>query len=151
MPAPGVRRYRLLAVAALAFPTVGWADGASGSFSVSVTLPPIAAGLQAQSEGAVGLNSLDQPGQGLMVRSPDQIAPGDQGQLQVFTLQGRSVTVRVADGGPAGAPSTLASVQPGPTVPMNGMDRTTFIIQQARPVEPQDGNANVVSVVVSSL
>jgi hypothetical protein len=143
---------RLLALALGLAPTAALAGGTSDSFSISVTLPPIAAALQAQAQGAVGLSTLDQPGGGLMVRAPDALAQGTPGTLDVFTLKGAVVSVRVADGGPSGAPSALASVTPVATTPLNGMDRNTFSIAPASgALDPQDPNANVVSLVVSSL
>ena len=141
----------LVAMVLVAAPSVAMAAGASGSFTITVTIPPIAAGIQAVNAGAVGLSTLDQPGGGLLVSTPDQVRPGSSSKFDVFSLNGTAVTARVADGGPSGAPSNLATVKPVGTTQLNGMVHTSFTVVPAGALEGQDRAAPVISLVVSSL
>jgi hypothetical protein len=128
-------RSLILAVTLVALPSAAVA-ATSGSFTITVIIPPFAAGIEATKAGAVGLSTLDQPGGGLLVSTPDQVAQGAKGTVDVFSRDGTSVTLRVADGGPSGAPSNLASVDQGEAVPFNGMTRTSFTVVPATPVAP---------------
>src|ERR1700742_3192295 len=98
MPNMSANRAACLAALALVAPTVAEAaSGHSDSFSITVVIPPLGAGVQAASEGAVGLDTLDQPGGGLLISAPDQVPQGGEGKIQVFSLAGGAVTARVGD------------------------------------------------------
>jgi hypothetical protein len=137
----------LIAIALVASPSVAAAAGTglgnsrSESFDIDITIPPFAAGIAAAAEGAVGLSSLDTPGGGLLVKSPDVVAAGSQGQISVFSRTGAPVTAFVKSG------RSHASITAGQTSPFKGMDRTTFVVA---PTGGQSG-ASTVSVVVGAV
>ena len=143
-------RTLLLALAVGSVPCFA-AAATSGSFSITVTIPPIAAGLQAVSQGAVGLSTLDQPGGGLLVATPDQVSQGSSGKFEVFGLDGTPVTARVADSGPAGTPSKLATVSQTATTQLNGMVQTSFSVTPSGAIGTPSPEEPVISVVVSTL
>jgi hypothetical protein len=140
-----------VAVAILALPAMAAAQSRSESIDIDITIPPFAAGLAAASEGAVGFSTFDQPGGGLLVKSPDTISTGSNGDVSVFSQSTTIVTARVGSG-PDATPTSLASITNSQTTPFKGMQRTNFT------VTPNAGGSNgagqgppVVSVVVSAL
>jgi hypothetical protein len=135
----------LIAIALLVAPSVAAAaavgNSRSESFDIDITIPPFAAGIAAAAEGAVGLSSLDTPGGGLLVKTPDVVSAGSQGQISVFSLAGAPITAFVKSG------RSRASITAGQTSPFKGMNRTTFVVA---PTGGQPG-ASTVSVVVGAV
>jgi len=140
-----------LAGLALALAPMVASAESSGSFSITVTIPPFAAGFQAASEGAVGLSTLDQPGGGLLISAPSEVQIGDSSDVKVFSQNGSPVSMRVAGSDPTATPSNLASVSGGAATPFNGMTKTTFTVAPSAAAAASTQVEPVVSLVVSSI
>lgn len=72
----------------------------SGTVTITVEIPPFAAGLAAQAEGAVGLWTMIDNQSTLMVKLPDTVS-SDDGDVQaaIFTAVSTPFSVSVADMG----------------------------------------------------
>lgn len=102
----------------------GAADSeSSAAVRITLTIPPFAAGLAAQAEGAVGLWTMNGSKVPLMVKLPDAIGQGDS-EAAIFTTGG--TPVRIASSSPA------VSVAPQTRVTNNGLVRHGFALRYDR-------------------
>ena len=82
------------------------------SFSVQVTIPPIAESLRAAKAGAVGLWTIEGRNSGLMINLSDHVAPDANASLVIFNRQGTTAqTVHLLN-----APGHLAPSVTKPSV-----------------------------------
>jgi hypothetical protein len=96
----------------------------TGSVTITVNIPPFAAGLAAQAEGAVGLWTMTDDQSTLMVKIPDSFASGEnQVEAAIFTAAGTPFSLSVTNPGIEVAP---AQVQIS-----NGLVRRGFTLRNA--------------------
>lgn len=91
----------------------------SGSITVRVEVPPIAAALQAQAEGAVGISSVSDAKSAVMVNLPSEISTREGGNAAIY--YGSDIPVIFAPA--AGSALILTSSR---SSRMNGMIRESF-------------------------
>jgi hypothetical protein len=100
---------------AQASPEVG--TQSTGSVSIRVVIPPFAAALRAQSEGAVGLWTIANTS-GLMIQLPDQIEANGKVDAAIYRSRDVQFTVSVK--------SPMVELKPKTAEVLNGLTRESF-------------------------
>jgi hypothetical protein len=117
----------------------------SGSITIRVVIPPIAAALQAQAEGAVGIWTVEDGKSALMINLPSSVDGKQNATAMVYHGSDMPIAI-VAD---ANSMVTLTSMRP---TRLNGLTRESFSIAEARGARGNEraGNRNG-TLVVSAL
>lgn len=104
----------------------------SGTVTITVEIPPFAAGLAAQAEGAVGLWTMVDNQSTLMIKLPDSISRGGADvEAAVFTPASAPFSVSVLNAGMKVAPQQTRS--------SNGLIRHGFTLRHAEIAALADG------------
>lgn len=98
----------------------------TGSVTITVNIPPFAAGLAAQGEGAVGLWTVSTDSSALMLKIPDRLTSNEAAEAAIFTSGNTLFDVAVD------APSRVEIVRTGMRVD-NGL------VRQALSLRPLEG------------
>lgn len=116
-------RTALIAIAGALVPIGGAAaqTSSSGTATITVVVPPIAAAIEAAQAGAAGLWTLSEGAETFMVRLPGELNAGGEAELSLYHVPGLVMTVTPAR---AGAPAPRREE----TVDLNGLRRETFAI-----------------------
>lgn len=117
----------------------------SGSVTIRVVIPPIAAALQAQAEGAVGIWTVEDEKSALMINLPSSVDGKQNAAAMVY--HGSDMPIAIA--ADANSAVTLTSARP---TRLNGLTRESFLITEARGARGngRTGNRNG-TLVVSAL
>lgn len=133
-----------LAAASLAA-TPGHA-GQSGSMTVTVIIPPVAAARQALAEGALGLWTVDRPAGGLLLAARDGNADQDA-ELVVYRSERNMLEPVFAD--PQAAAEMGAQLKINPWTRLNGLQRASYSVAMAPSDAPAPAMTSVVIVLRS--
>lgn len=117
-----------LTIASLAATSSNAAD--SGSMTITVIIPPVAAARQAIAEGAVGLWTVDRPAGGLLLASRDGNADQDA-ELVVYRSERNMLEPAFAD--PQAAAAMGAQLTINAWTPLNGLQRAAYSVAMAQP------------------
>ncbi|HUD92113.1 hypothetical protein [Sphingobium sp.] len=91
----------------------------SGSITIRVEIPPIAAALQAQAEGAVGIASVSDAKSAVMISLPSEISSSEGGRAAIYTGSDMPVTFMPATG-------SALDLSPSQSTRLNGMVKKAF-------------------------
>lgn len=113
-----------LAIALSTAPAQAADAQSTGSVTITVNIPPFAAGLAAQAEGAVGLWTMTDDQSTLMVKLPESL-PGSESQVEaaIFTPSSAPFSVSVTNPGMEVAPLQIKAT--------NGLVRHGFTLRHA--------------------
>jgi hypothetical protein len=114
----------------------------TGTVTITVNIPPFAAGLAAQGEGAVGLWTVSTDSSALMLKIPDRLTSNEAAEAAIFTNGNTLFDVAVD------APSRVEITRTGMRVD-NGLVRQALSL---RPLDAAPGDAMVpVTMFIRSL
>jgi hypothetical protein len=102
----------------------------TGTVTITVNIPPFAAGLAAQSEGAVGLWTISTDSSALMLKIPDRLTSNEAAEAAIFTNGNTLFDVAVD------APSRVEITRTGMRVD-NGLVRQALSL---RPLDAAPGD-----------
>ena len=128
-------------IAALGLAATPSSASDSGSMTVTVIIPPIAAARQALSEGAVGLWTVNGPAGGLLLATHDGDADQDA-ELVGYRSERNMLEPTFAD--PEAAAAMGAQLKINAWTPLNGLQRAAFSVS----LDPSIGVASPVQPVV---
>ena len=117
-----------LTIASLAATSSNAAD--SGSMTITVIIPPVAAARQAIAEGALGLWTVDRPAGGLLLAARDGNADQDA-ELVVYRSERNMLEPAFAD--PQAAAAMGAKLKINAWTPLNGLQRAAYSVAMAQP------------------
>ncbi|MDB5714166.1 MAG: hypothetical protein JWO15_1563 [Sphingomonadales bacterium] len=110
-----------------ASPLIG--NPSAGAVNITVDIPPFAAALKAQGEGAVGLWTVTDSNSGLMLRLPEKIEGANAASISIYHSSGVQFFVS--------APAEQFAIASTTSDRLNGMIRESFSLQMRRPNNPQ--------------
>ena len=111
--------------------------GSSATMTITVTIPPFLAALAAQQEGAVGLWTVTDDKSALMIKTPDTVVAGQEGEAAIYS--GSSVLFSLL---PEVGTSLLIKER-GTTVD-NGLRRQAFSVMSGLPPTASSSPATIV-------
>ncbi|WP_301075662.1 hypothetical protein [Sphingomonas sp.] len=109
----------------------------SSTFSITVNIPPIAAALDAQAEGAVGLWTVSSNQAALMIKMPDRVSSDADVEAAIFSSGGALFSLS--------APQSPLVISAKSSTIKNGLRRESFALRAAA-----DSKANGLTVLVSA-
>lgn len=133
-----------LAAVSLAATSSNAAD--SGSMTVTVIIPPVAAARQALAEGAVGLWTVDRPAGGLLLAARDGNADQDA-ELVVYRSERNMLEPAFAD--PQAAAEMGAQLKINAWTPLNGLQRASYSVAMTPSDAPVPAMRSVVIILRS--